>query len=421
MRTMKKSGALAALAVALLVVAVLVTQSCRIPVTGPGIGSGTEIGTGIGTETAKNTGSIRLNFGVKKGARTVMPDELFIGDFKSFTLTFSPSGGGSDIEVEVGPGGDYEDFTDPIVLPEDTYELLVVAYTTDDWTLPVAMAETGLTGGICTDALLSDSGTLVEEIDIVDGAPVDIYVTLKPYGLVGNGIFAWKITDELDCEYEATIRISNYPAGSAGVQTGTIDPANLAGSFGGPSQTVLASGYKWIDLTLTQPETGSKFVLRDIAHIYQNMTSTFEYTFLDGIIIAPTPPTTGEGGFEFEYVHPEGFTVTFSVGTPTPAGKIISGDGLDPTSAIQLSPSGAGTLPSGLTITMNTAGVTDYTWWSGPRSLGRANQPLIITIATGDYFGERNAKGFYGISLAAEYEDEPFNTAGKVIYIEIVD
>jgi hypothetical protein len=437
MRTMtKKSGVIAALTAALVLMTVLVIANCRIPDTGSVIdtiiGAGSDIDIEPGTETAKNTGYVRLNFGNKKVARTIVPEAPELADFLGYEVTFTPITTGTYKQVTVGTGGDIAVITANITLDEGDYEVEVVAFLDAARAKPVAVATTGLAangGGICTDKLISLGGVPVEEIPITDGGVTQIYVTLKPYGVTtGNGIFSWKITDKFTYEWDsATLTVTDWPtANPLTTQTINITPDdNLIGSFG-DDDPLLASGYKRVVLTLTGTE-GDKFTLREVAHIYRSLTSIFEYEFVDGLVIAPPPPPgTGTGRITIEYDHGEGINFSFDVDVSgTTSNLIASGDIGSATNPVRLSRSDT-TFPNQVTLTLSISGTTldSYKWIladdDDPEEdidLGSPTAPFILNAYTNANF---SANKVYGILLEGVKDGAPYSLDDVAIYIKVM-
>jgi hypothetical protein len=430
MRTMKKSGAFAALAVALLVVAMLVTTGCRVPETGSVIDSDIGIDIGIGTETAKKTGSLRLVFADNKGARTVMPDVPLVASILGYQVTLSPTPAGPPVVVKtVGTGGNLSAISTLIDnLAVGAYEVEVIAYKDADRDFPIAVAKTGLTGGISNTGFVTAAGgvnTPVASISIVEGTPANIYVTVKPYGVVTgeNGTFTWAIQNSLGAgvNFTATVRVSDFPGGTNPVTSGTITPlANLTGTFGVDPQPDLASGYKWVEVALTGP-LGDTFRFRDIAHIYQNLNTTFAYEFLPSFVVIPS---TGGGRIYLEYVQDNViFLFEVAAGDESDINTMVgNGDGKWDT-PIKMSHADT-TYPKEIVLSLSVSGITieGQEWYVGSATTpAETDEEFTINIETDTVFGAGNPPGKYQIMLVAYYDSKPYTMLSPIIYIEIVD
>jgi hypothetical protein len=409
MRTMKKSGVFAALTVALLVMVVLVTQGCFVPDTESDT---IDIGKITGLE---RTGTVRLNFGYNTGARTIMPDELEMADFLSYRVIYTPSPSGvgaTTTNIAASAIGA------PITLPVGAYTLQVIAYKATGQGTPVAVANMDT---ICLDKSFKSGGAPVTSITITDSpTPTTVYVTLKPYGVVTgqNGTFTWDIKNSLGTDvFTYDIKVSTFKdSGTFQEETG-LDKEDLTGSFGF-SAPLLSSGFKWVDVTLHGP-TGDTFKFRDLAHVYQNMNTTFTYEFLPTFV---TIPSSGQGSITIDYDQGGDVTFTFTLDPGSESAiDTVTGGGKVHTDPVKMSLSDT-VYPKEIIITMSASGVTlsGQEWFAddGDDEVG-TGLTLTINLDDGDVF---DTKGLHEIILIAYVGGLPYSiTNSPIIYIEVVD
>jgi hypothetical protein len=275
---MKKCGLVAVCAAALFMVVALVI-GCPTP------------GSGIGAPTGM--GTIRLNFN-DEVSRTVMPGTLTTSSFPQFEFIFTAT---EDGDNKIISDRTFATLNDAVVLVPGTYDLKVNAY---------------LTAGTPPSNLAATSGT-VTGIPITTNGNTTRIITLAPIiDGVGTGLFAWTI----DCDSMTptpTIKMTIKDLGGDFAEdlTDPGDPIEIDGITIGLTSTGIPiySGYYYVDLTVTSGPDSKDF--HHVLHIYQNMTSTFEYEFTDlhlGIL-----------SFDFkassvEYVHPENFVPVLNDG-----------------------------------------------------------------------------------------------------------
>jgi hypothetical protein len=410
MKTLKKNAWLIAMSVMALILASALIVGCIQP------SSSTSLKIND-SSIPKGMGSVVLNFG-NSLARTIAPVPPVIGDFKSFTVTFTPVPAAQATIFEVGPGKTHENFTAPFVLALGNYTLQVIGYTNDDWTEPVARAATETGGGI---SIVDMGGAAATQITI-GTTPIDLYIQLKPYAIIGsgNGNFAFGLTSDYASAFSGSIVLTQW---------GVVTPTTVSRAFtdttglsSGANPIAVTSGYYYVDLQLTTGASGGVFKFRDIAHIYQNMTSTFTYMIDKDLVIFPTtPPTTGNGNINIDYLHPDGHTITFSIeinlGNEDYGDGVNDGDGKSVATAFELSRTDAVNYPT--QITLKVSPDTVYEWCWGTDTLGTPNADLTLTAASAPFAG--NADGVYPITVIVTYNGGPYTLDdGRAVYIKIV-
>jgi hypothetical protein len=297
MRTMmKKSGAIAALTGALLVMALLVT-GCQEP---PLVVTGSEdpLVPIIGLDPVAGDverGIVRLTLG-NADARTIMPTHPVI---KRYDLAFTSGTTtvrsilAADINATTGAA------TIDVSLAPGTYTLIVTGYaeyTDETDNIPVATASTAAGGGISPTSITIVSGP-------ASGNPT-ITVEAKPL-TTGNGTvsFTTDLTNFTATGATGTITLKTLggtpltTAQLGGVPNG---PALIAGSATNAFSRTVAAGYYFVDVFGTTSSSGN-FEFRDAVHVYPGMDSpaTFTFTNRNLIFVAPGSATGG-----LTYLHP---------------------------------------------------------------------------------------------------------------------
>jgi len=202
-----------------------------------------------------------------------LPDEVQISFFEAFELHFTPTptiAGGVARTVTVT---DSTKLGEAIDLIPGTYNLTVIAYTDYD-------------DGTETADNPAATGDADAELTIAIGTPETATVVLKLYdptaaGGDGDGKFAWNITNTITASISAASMVVTKIGGSSATLS-----KNLLTDFNAPSSPNVTgsedipAGYYFVDFSLTVGDTTRDF--RHILHIYQNMTSTFTYSFTNG-------------------------------------------------------------------------------------------------------------------------------------------
>jgi hypothetical protein len=286
---MKKRGISAAFVAVLLVTAALIT-SCSTPDT-----SKEE------ERLPKGMGGVKISFAdtveLTPRATILPPNPTISGFLGGFTLTFTPSSG-PDIVENIPQGGS----NPTIPLAAGSYTLLVVAYLgPTPYTIPAATY-------VPTSPIVIEAGK-TQNINITLTAIADGD---------GEGIFAWNINNQITPSLVTKAEVILTPITPPGI--GVADSIDLTSEFQAESPTQIGSsksiksGYYYVDFDMEVKGIESKF--RHILQVYQNMTSTLNYTFgnahfsLGMARITPTP----------SYTHPTDIvptfgTVTFGTGT----------------------------------------------------------------------------------------------------------
>jgi hypothetical protein len=150
-----------------------------------------------------------------------------------------------------------ENLSDSVLLNAGTWYLYVTAYMDEEKTKPVAHG--GLRG-----IVIRAGGTTARSI------------TLDPFADgIGEGTFSWNIGYPENVS-EATMTITRLPLSPATEQVAqTISFTGVAPQTG---SIALNTGYYHVVFVL-QNDLGLTIVRRETLHIYQNMESSFEYTF----------------------------------------------------------------------------------------------------------------------------------------------
>jgi len=187
------------------------------------------------------------------GARTILPNTT-ITSFQVYTLEFT----GTEI---LSIDRTNANLSTPINLQVGTYNLTVTAYMDTEKTKPAAV-------GSLTD------------IVITAGQVTNRTIPLTAFGMTaGKGAFCWNI-DFPDGLNEVKMKITPVDR-----LTGTSEQTLY---FKGGSSQVnkidsvdLNSGMYRVLFTLIKNENTQTVIWRDVVHVYQNMTSVFNYTFTE--------------------------------------------------------------------------------------------------------------------------------------------
>jgi hypothetical protein len=273
MKTLKNAKFLAVFAVALVVATALVA-GCLNPV---------KILDQLDNPTIpEGMGVVRLNFG--DSARTIMPKE--VPNIVRYDVVFKRDGGSTTTEPL------YSSSFPSMTLAAGKYTLEVKGYTEyidSTNNKPVAIASTSLNGTITSGKPTILSDTVTPGFEIEPGQTTTLIVILKPIdpkdpNYSGKGTLAYDInltspTNPItDTITHARMTLMPYP-------TGTALPYIDLNPTGKTTSTVpnIPSGYYWVDIQVQTEGKGIKY--RDLAHIYQNMTSRFEVVFTDNMLM----------------------------------------------------------------------------------------------------------------------------------------
>jgi len=181
------------------------------------------------------------------GRTTILPTTPVPNDFAVYTLTFTPTGGGSPVDFD---RTNATLLTEPILLDAGTYDLVVEAFKDSGKSQLMAR---GTSDGIVITVRETTNRT----------------VTLEALLTGGTGTFTWTITVPQDVTAASMI----------------IAPANAGGS---PQQTValltepngdrtLNTGQYNITINLEGPM--GKVVWKELLYVYQNLNSGYTNTF----------------------------------------------------------------------------------------------------------------------------------------------
>jgi hypothetical protein len=215
-------------------------------------------------------GAVLLNINKTiERAATILPEDVDVTTFfGTFELDFQPRG-------TINPGTafseyySYSDLSDPIDLDRGDYTLIVTAYkdvgdSITPPTQPAAIGELELT--IVADTPSAETITL----GVINPAAGQI------------GTFAWSITNSVTALSAATMSVTPVAGGEAILTVDFDDTYNLTDPTWAGSQNI-ASGYYYVNFSLTATAATAPFSrtrnFQHVLHVYQNMTSSFTYTF----------------------------------------------------------------------------------------------------------------------------------------------
>jgi len=226
-------------------------QNALVP--GGGASEGCEIPAGMGlffldVDNAGNQG------------RTIRPDIDVQYLFDVYRMVFAATGGGA---VSLTVDRERDDLTDPVALVPGTYTLTVYAYDSVEHRAsnphqPVARGQISITIGAGVSITQA-----VPLMPVVDGAY-----------LVG-GTFRWDVTfpsgiDEFEMDitgFSTNVSVEDFPR--------TFTGGSASGSVS------LDAGFYSVIFTLTRDNITRPLVWREILHIYNTMTSSFDHEFSD--------------------------------------------------------------------------------------------------------------------------------------------
>jgi hypothetical protein len=214
-------------------------------------------------EKAVGQGYFSLSIGEPGAARTIMP-EIVEDGFALYELNFYSQGGPGN------PGGYWsevrtkDNLFQPIRLNEGTWNLYVYAYMDEYSGIPSAQGE-------------------LRNIVISAERPETGNVTLTPIDDgKGEGTFSWDIGLPSITFSEAIMTITRLPAypGDWPYATIPLGGTNVPPGAGPSGSTDLPTGYYSVVIKLKTDE-GKEAERQEVLHVYQNMESAFEYTFLE--------------------------------------------------------------------------------------------------------------------------------------------
>jgi hypothetical protein len=333
---MKKSGAIAALTVALLAMAVLVTQSCQVPE----------------ADSESKTGNVRLNFSYSGSGRTLMPDAP---TFSRYVLEFTHGVDGALPAKTLVVGIDDIDPFDTISLVPGDYTLTVTGYEGAGTATPVAVATTAATpGGITVNPI---GNRITGGFSIGSTQEITLTVELAPFtmGVTTHlGTFSWDI--DLDnvsgVINTAIMQVRTYPAlafitGAEAVEMNDANDTERTGSF-----DMLPSGVYAVDFNIVTSNGNIQF--RDLVHIYRNLTSPLVRGFSDDNLYAVTP---GDVVGDITYIHAT--DATFDIAIASTPNQALNA-GLTAGNPITLSRGANAAYPSTVVISLDNAGAGEF-------------------------------------------------------------
>jgi outer membrane murein-binding lipoprotein Lpp len=451
MKGLKNAKFLAVFAVVLIVASALVA-GCINPMKIPD-GMDSFVGDAKWANLPEGMGAVRLNFG-NSTARTLLPeDNKTINSFDSFTLIFTPKGGGTAISRSI----DLADVDEEVLVPYGEYTLRVLGYTAGT----TLMASASTAGGGITTTGSDLTGNPKDGFEIVEDDLTEIRIILRAI-IKGEGSNPKGTLDyNIDISYsdadhgrgqwmydDAFITATPYPDGTKPVQW---KPLNVSSGDPFPNTVVnsqnylsLTPGYYWVDILInariSTPPSGNIVLrglrFRQFAHIYQNMSTPFGpqtiygWMFRDDLTVDVPDPEEGSGGVWIDYVRlndkigvrfedsntgpvyeEDGviqieedyvkITITDPDGNPLPAGTVFLWLGMNLVTGAEN--------PLAVTVTGNTVYVAKSDTVSRPSEI---DPSLWVVPSTYDIWGG----GIFPLSVLVDIENElgEFETYGFV-------
>ena len=200
------------------------------------------------------TGYYSLTLDTSNAARTILP-ATNITDFPVYELAFFIVGTNSEYKTVERTS---VNLSSPVNLDIGVYDLHVIAYADKGKTRPAAQ---GSTSGIVISNGVNTNGSVTLSVNIGFGEGTYSW----NIGYPNNVIIASMTITPLD-EINGTPKQTLYFIGGTPV-------ANKTGG-----SLTLYSGYYHVDFYL-RDNKGQTAELKEILHVYQNLTSTFQYTF----------------------------------------------------------------------------------------------------------------------------------------------
>jgi hypothetical protein len=250
----KNRGFFAAAAALLVVTAMLVTIGCSSDISS----KSNEFTPPAGK------GAVKLSFN-KEIARTILPDNITADDFDEFEFQFTPTDSsgivtGTAVSKIFAQGDQY----DPIILDPGYYDLIIIAY------LDFSKTATPDMKPVATNA---DAVNIL----ITAAKLTNTTITLKPYDPTtgtGNGIFKYKIITTILSDIEAAEMTLSEIGGSNGGNVDILTDGEIDGDY---HELSVPAGYYYVDFVITV-ESGDEVTFRQLVHIMQHMSSSYEFT-----------------------------------------------------------------------------------------------------------------------------------------------
>jgi len=243
----KKRGIFVAAAALLMVTAMLVTTWCS-----------NDISNGNYADEytpPPGKGAVRLSFN-NEIDRTILPDNATLATFTKFDFVFTANGGGATdyTESNIVPANLYN----AIALDPGNYNLKVIAYI---GTAPAATNDP------------------VVAVVITAAKITSATIQLKPYDQTvgtGNGTFKYKINSSIVATDLTSAVMNLTKIGTAGTNQSDINISSAWNDGDDHNLSVKAGDY-YLDFVIIV-KSGETVTFRHIVHIYQNMTSSYEFT-----------------------------------------------------------------------------------------------------------------------------------------------
>jgi hypothetical protein len=383
MKTVKKSGVCAVLAVTLLAATMLMTACSGDPAPGYNIPEG--------------MGAVRLDMNIDAARATFLPGTT-INDFTAFRVTFTP-GVGSPVEEIWDNKATPAKRSGSITLVPETYTLTVIAYMEGTAAAPTTPGATATQTGIL----------------IAAGPNTPLTATLKAYApgtALETGTFVWDITNgPITNLTAATMNVKEISDPGAGT-TYNLMGATGTNVWSYPAGVSLPTGFYYVTFSLTSG-TGAPAIIRTfqhILHIYRGQTTTVSYTFNNDVMgivsttvtvtVTYSPPTDGP---------PVIYNITGGTpGTAVAAGATITLDSTDDPSALPTP-----IIPEFVTLAVNNA--DDFRTLTDPGDPDALPTPIPPTYVHNYtwYYNGTAVAGYTGANLVVNTAVAPFNVKGK--------
>jgi hypothetical protein len=268
MKNIRKS-VFAVLAATILATVFIIT-ACQQPMDGFSFGGGTPV--------PKNVVRVGFNFGGNGAGRTILP---------SLPTTYGTGATQYNYYVEAYLSGDDPDTDTPVasitlasaaggtiqVPPNDSDDYFFYVQARYGGTTSAFNYATGTSSDVTLDS--SDAGTTV--------SPINVQLNLLALTATGNGTLAYAINTS-----GLTGGVSAINLAVADRSTSTplaFSPLNITAAPTGSVATPIPAGVYSVLLSVTK--AGETLYLREVLHVYQNMTSTFATSWFTDSLFKP--------------------------------------------------------------------------------------------------------------------------------------
>lgn len=228
-------------------------------------------------------GGLSISFGGNSNARTVVPDDTYgvMTLYKAFRLDFTPtSGGDGNRTIYMDVHDEYNGTNAYLQLPGGTYSLAVTAFLT---ARPDTTNPTG-TGNLPSNPALHGSATGII-VSSTNTTPTPVTVTLTPSMTSGQ-------SGKLITKFSSIITGATVEMEKRTTLAGTPTPITIDDTTWDVDEDLDAGQY-YVIFSITKASITKRIM--DVVHIYDNMTSTWEYNFVNLATAFPTAPPPGNG------------------------------------------------------------------------------------------------------------------------------